>query len=259
MIGDSIMKVLKSSSLVLVLPLILGFSGQPQAQAQTSNSQKIVAAMIEALGGAAFLEVREIQTQGSFYSFSRGELQGYGVYTDYMKLPDRGRLELVTNRDKTIQINRGNEGWVLTGRDGRDVKPQSARETEEFLIQMKTNFDYITRFVLTAPKASPLVTGTEIVEFRRTDIVEIRDEQKNLFRYFVDRDTRLPVKTQVRRTGEAILHEESYANWHKFQGVATPLFVTRYRDGMKIMEIRAEKVAYNPGFAETLFSPPAAR
>ena len=53
------------------------------------------------------------------------------------------------------------------------------------------------------------------------------------------------------------MHEEVYANWHKFDGVMTPLMVVRYKDGVKTMEIRAEKVAYNPGFPDSLFAPPA--
>jgi hypothetical protein len=59
---------------------------------------------------------------------------------------------------------------------------------------------------------------------------------------------------QVRRSDDPKLREEQYANWHKFQGVMTPLFVTRYTDGVKTMEIRAETVVYNSGLADNLFT-----
>jgi hypothetical protein len=59
---------------------------------------------------------------------------------------------------------------------------------------------------------------------------------------------------QVRRNDDSKLREEEYANWHKFQGVMTPLFVSRYIDGVKIMEIRAETVVYDSGLADTLFT-----
>jgi len=48
-----------------------------------------------------------------------------------------------------------------------------------------------------------------------------------------------------------------YANWHKFDGVMTPLMVVRYKDGARTIEIRATKAAYNPGFADSMFAPPA--
>jgi hypothetical protein len=34
----------------------------------------------------------------------------------------------------------------------------------------------------------------------------------------------------------------------------TPLFVTRYSDGVKTMEIRAETATYNSGLSENLFT-----
>jgi hypothetical protein len=63
----------------------------------------------------------------------------------------------------------------------------------------------------------------------------------------------------VRRAGESSVYDEIYSNWHKFQGVMTPLFVVRSKDGMKTMEIRAENAAYNPGLADSLFSPPSGK
>jgi hypothetical protein len=84
--------------------------------------------------------------------------------------------------------------------------------------------------------------------------VELRDPAKNRIRFYIDRETRLPVKMQVRRSDDSKLREEEYANWHKFQGVMTPLFVSRYTDGVKTMEIRAETVVYNSGLADKLFT-----
>ena len=95
---------------------------------------------------------------------------------------------------------------------------------------------------------------TEIIDFKRTDVVELRDSAKNRIRFYIDRDTRLPVKMQVRRNDDSKLREEQYANWHKFQGVATPLFVSRYTDGLKTMEIRLETVVYNSDLSERLFT-----
>ena len=259
MIGFLNMKLPKYIS-ALVLSVLLLSALASTSEGQTSaTGQRLIAGMIEALGGKAFLDVREIQVQGSFYSFRRDELQGLDVYVDYIRLPDKERTEFGASREKKIHINNGDMGWIVTGRDGKDVQPQSERETEEFLMNMRTSFDYVTRFVLNTPESTTLATGSEMVDSRRADMVEIRDAEKNLIRFLIDRDTRLPLKMQVRRAGESILFEEVYANWHRFDGVMTSLFVIRYRDGMKTMEMRPEKVAYNPGFADSLFSPPASR
>ncbi|HVQ63004.1 MAG TPA: hypothetical protein VMT78_00645, partial [Terriglobia bacterium] len=89
------------------------------------------------------------------------------------------------------------------------------------------------------------------------DVLEVRDADRNLLRIFIDRQTRLPLKMQTRMANESIMHEEVYANWHKFDGVMTPLMVVRYKDGARTIEIRATKAAYNPGFADSMFAPPA--
>jgi hypothetical protein len=37
----------------------------------------------------------------------------------------------------------------------------------------------------------------------------------------------------------------------------TPLFVARFKDSIKTMEIRAETVNYNSGLSDNLFAPPS--
>ena len=89
---------------------------------------------------------------------------------------------------------------------------------------------------------------------KRADVIELRDAAKNRIRFYIDRDTHLPMKMQVRRSDESKIHEEQYANWHKFEGVMTPLYVSRLTDSVKTMEIRAETVAYNSDLSEKLFT-----
>jgi hypothetical protein len=162
------------------------------------------------------------------------------------------RTEFGTNKNKSITINRGKEGMKVEGK--KDPEQQTPGEVEEFLKGFKTSFEYVLRFVVQDRQTTIQNLPTEIIQFKRTDVVELRDAAKNRIRFYIDRATRLPVKMQVRRSDDSKLREEEYANWHKFQGVMTPLFVTRYTDGLKTMEIRAETVVYDSGLADTLFT-----
>jgi hypothetical protein len=220
-------------------------------QAQT-RSTSVVDQMLDALGGPAFLDVTDIHTSGRFFSFSRGELSGSDVFSDYIKFPDMERTELGVLKNKGITINRGKEGWNLPGK--KDPIPQTPGEVEEFLRGFKTSLDYVLRFDLKDRQTTVQVLPTEIVDFKRADVVELRDTAKNRIRFFIDRETHLPMKMQVRRSDDPKPREEQYANWHKFQGVMTPLFVSRYTDGVKTMEIRAETAAYNSGLSDSLFA-----
>jgi len=240
-----------------VLFAAVGAEGYAQT---TSSGRQLLDKMIQALGGKAFLEVREIQTRGRFYNFKRDQVSAADLYTDYLKFPDMERTEFGREKEKTIQINRGIEGWIVrppVKKGDPEITEMTPAQTEDFLNNFKTQFDYMIRFIVNTPQASVLAAGSEVVDFKRSDILEIRDAQKNLMRVFIDRETSLPLKTQTRLSGESILHEDIYANWHRFDGVMTPLMVVRFKDGVKAMEIRTESVQYNPGFADSLFSPPA--
>jgi hypothetical protein len=163
------------------------------------------------------------------------------------------RTEFGTLRNKTIHVNRGGEGWIL---EGKDLKPQSAADVDDFMIGFKTSFDYVTRFVLNQPRTTVQLTGAEMIDFKRADVVEVRDASKNLIRFYIDRQSHLPVKMQVRRANKSVIHEEQYSNWHKFQGVATASFVSRFTDNEKTMEIRLDNAVYNSGVMDNLFNQP---
>ena len=224
--------------------------------AQTKSNESIDQ-MIGALGGPAFTDVKDIHTSGRFFTFSHGDLSSSDLFSDYLKFPDMERTEFGTLNKKSITINRGKEGWKIVGK--RAAEPQAAAESEEFLKAFQTSFDYVLRFVINERQTTIQKVGSEIIDFKRVDVVEVRDPEKNLITFYIDRDTHLPVKMQVRRTGESKIREEQYNNWHKFQGVMTPAYVSRLIDGVKSMEVHLDTAAYNSGLSDNLFAPPPSK
>src|SRR5215468_6861574 len=86
--------------------------------------------MIEALGGQAFLDVKDIHTTGRFFGFSRGELSSGDIFSDFIKFPDMERTEFGGPKYKTIQINRGKQGMKVEGK--KDPVEQTPGEVEDF-------------------------------------------------------------------------------------------------------------------------------
>lgn len=231
-------------------------AGTRPAEAQTKATQ-LIDQMIDALGGQTFLDVKDIHTTGRFFAFTRGQLSGSDIFSDYIKLPDMERVEFGPTTRRTTQINRGKEGWKIVAK--KSPEPQSPGEIEEFLKGLKTSLDYVLRFTLEERQTTVQPLPSEMIDFKRIDVVELRDPEKNRIRFYIDRDTHLPIKMQVRRTEESKLHEEQYSNWHKFEGVMTPLYVSRLTDNVKTMEIHLETSAYNSGLSDNLFAPPASK
>jgi hypothetical protein len=243
----------KTKAIVLIAVLTVAFASL-SAQSRTNP---VIDAMIVALGGTAFLDVKEIHTSGRFFSFTKGELSGSDLFEDYIKLPDTERTEFGRDKNKSITINKGKEGWKIEPK--KEPEPQPVVQVDEFLENFKTSFDYVTRYVIKNSQTTIQTLPGELIDFKRADVVEIRDQAKNRIRFYIDRTTHLPIKMQVRRANESDVNEELYGNWHKFQGVMTPLLISRSKNGVKTMEIRTETAAYNPGLPDSLFAPPASK
>jgi hypothetical protein len=222
-------------------------------QAQTPQPRRLLDDMIQKMGGQAFLDVNDIHTVGRLYQFKRGDLAGLDNFSDYIRFPMAERTEFGKDKNKEITINNGENGWKITPKD-KDGKEQVPAEIQDFKASFKTSFDYVLRFTLSEPQTTIQYIGSEILDFNRADVIEIRDPQKNRITLFIDRTTKLPKKMQVRRADEKITREEHYDNWHSFQGILTPLFLGRFSDGAKTMEIRLDSAAYNSSLPDTLFT-----
>jgi len=236
----------------IVLTLVFGFFTAP-ARAQSPSAKKILEEMLQTLGGQEFLDVTDIKTSGRVFQFKRGELASGDNFLDYIKFPLMERTEFGKEKSKEITINNGNTGWKSVPRD-KEPQEMLPAEIQEFQAAFKTSFDYILRFTLSDPKTTIQVIGTEIVDFERTDVLEMRDPAKNRIVFYINRSTKLPIKMQVRRSDEKVVREERYGNWHRFQGILTPLLLSRTTDGEKTMEIRLDTATYNSGLPDTLFT-----
>ena len=135
-------------ALIVVVFLILSTNGYAQT---TPAARQLLDAMIKALGGQQFLDVKEIQTSGRFFVFNRGEISQSDVYTNYWKIPEMDRIEFGKDKIKPARINNGDEGWTLTppakGKDP-EVEKQSGADIDEFLKGFRTSFNYVMRFVV---------------------------------------------------------------------------------------------------------------
>src|ERR1051326_8326107 len=146
--------------ILTVFFVVCAFSPLAVSLAQTKASQSMDQ-MIDALGGEAFIDVKDIHTTGRFFAFSHGDLSSSDLFSDYLKFPDMERTEFGVINKKTITINRGKEGWKIVGK--READPQPAAESEEFLKGFKTSFDYLLRFVIQERQTTLQNIGGEII------------------------------------------------------------------------------------------------
>src|SRR6476620_8954827 len=119
------MKSMRFSLAVLVLSLFAAArvaaqttaaapQGDPVAQENAVKAKTLVNQAIQALGGQAYLDVKNMSQQGRTYSFHRGEATNAGVlFWRFVKFPDRERIELTKQRDISYVYN-GDKGYEVT-------------------------------------------------------------------------------------------------------------------------------------------------
>jgi hypothetical protein len=219
------------------------------------TAQQIMDRVIQALGGEAYLGVRDISRRGRLYGFDRGQLASPGDrFLDLVKFPDREWLEIGKKRN-LVNLNNGEEGWELDRQGIRDMAPEQIQAFQE---ANKRDPEYLFRFRLQQERFQLYYLGREIVDNRRVEIVELVDPDNESLKLYVDARTALPLQLRYRRrdpmSGERVEEIERYGKYVSVQGVETPMQISRERAGRRTFEVFFTEVQYNTGLPEGQFT-----
>ena len=241
-----------------LLGAIPAFSQERTLTPGEGKAKEILDRTIQALGGAQYLEVRDIVRHGRLYSFDRGELASPGDrFVDYVKFPNKERLEL-GKKGNIIYVNDNDKGWELDRQGVRESTPESI---ETFQESLRHDFEYVLRFRLREEKIQLYYEGTEFVDNRQVHVVELVDERNESLKLYIDARNYLPLQMRWRQkdvlTGDYLDVVESYGKWISVQGIQTPMAVSRERGGRRYFEayFDARQVQYNAGVDDSLFTP----
>jgi outer membrane lipoprotein-sorting protein len=239
------------------------------------KAKQIVADLINALGGPGFTEARESQCQGRRALFGHNnEMTGLIDVVNYRHFPDKDRTEYIAKGRNTIfqsligldgldlahggvviTLFNGNQGWSYD-RSGVNVLPATA--VSDFQEQMQCNSDNLLRFRLKEPGMDIRYGGTDTVDLKQVDWVEITDSAARKFRLAVDRSThflvRSVVTTQDQETQQINEDVTIFANYQLKDSVWVPLQITREHNGRRTAQIFYETCRFNPGLPDGLFT-----
>ena len=225
--------------------------GQSNVVWAQQDARAVLDRAIETLGGETYLNVTDMETEGRLYQFQRGELVGAEVFADYVQYPDKERTEFGEDGD-IVRINNGpSAGWNI---DDGEVEEQLEEQMEVFWEEFKVSLDHVLRIVVDQSDTTLQYIGREMIDFKRVDVLEIRDEDRTRINLYIDRESGILMKKTVRRIDDPRIHEEVYSNYHEFQGVLTPLLLDRYTDGLKTQQVRFDNVTYDTNPPDRLFT-----
>jgi hypothetical protein len=237
---------------VIVLPI----RGQDE-----EKIQKLFQDAIQAMGGDAYLNVKDMVSEGNYFAFNaQGDSSGLIKFNEYSKLPDKDRFELGNKkkaRDISVYNFEKNEGWILDY--PKDVRAATADEMKDFRNEVKHNLDNIFRFHWKNPSNKLFYMGPGEGTDVTLEMVKLLDPENDEVTIYFDRISKLPAKIEYRgvsKRGVQERHVDEFSQWHVIEGVNTPLRVDGYVNRRTRFQAFITKINYNTNIPDSLFTKP---
>lgn len=227
----------------------------PVDQENARKAKALLDQAIEALGGQAYLNIRDVTQEGRGYSFHMGRPNSAGIpFWRFYKFPDDDRIELTKKRD-VIELFRGDTGFEITYKGTRE---QDAKDLRDYLRRREYSLDWVLRKWLNEPGVALFYEGSTVAAQKDAQQVTIMNARNQAVTLYLDTQTHLPVKksfswrdpTDEQRNTE----DEVYDNYRPVQGIMTPFSVTRFYNGDMSNQRFMSKVIYNQGLNDSLFA-----
>jgi len=221
---------------------------------RVAKAREILNQLTEALGGPAYLEVRERECDGRRAQFGHaGELMGFIDFKDYWRYPDKHRIDY-SKKGNIIDAFDGNQGWTM---DRAGVSEEPAQVVSDFAATVKYNVDNVLRFGLKDQNLNLNYAGQGIVDMRPVDWVEISDDQRTL-RLGVDRSSHLLLHSVMisvdENTQERTQETTIYTNYQRKGSVMVALQVSRERNGERNYQAFYDTCTFDPHLPEDMFT-----
>ena len=233
------------------------------AESPEERGKRIVYEALQALGGDAFLHMNDRIESGRAYSFYRERISGLSVakiYTHYLA-PVPGQVEVRERQNFGLHEDSSvlfleNGGWEI---NFHGVRPMEDDRYAAYKITTLRNVLYILRQRLNEPELSFYSQGSDMVENRPVEIVDITDAATNTVTVYFDGRTKLPVRQKFRRRNEQFHDFDTEVTlFGQYRnaggGVMWPCNIRRERNGEKIYEMMSEQVEINQNFKDKLFT-----
>jgi hypothetical protein len=222
---------------------------------------ELIKAAAATRGGATYLKFKTLHASGQFTAFDNGISTSPKQFLDWIVYPDRERVEFGKGKrkDRTIQVNTGNTGWIYDG-DAETLKDQSAKQVADFQEGIEFDLDHILRGGWQQPGVEVRFYGREEIRpGERADVVEIKFSAEKVALLTLDRNTKLPMTLAYDKSeGRNVVKREiRFFQYVTYDGVKFPNIVDFFRDGVQESRVNYQLVQLDAPVPEELFVKPA--
>lgn len=255
----------RQAGALLGVVVCLSLSLSLPAQTRQEQGKLLVEKALAALGGEAFLQIRDLVKTGRAYSFYQENLRGHAVITVYERFdamkPDAGeewlpvsRREVYTPKGDYYSLFQNGQGWEVTYRGARPLPQERLRRYRE---ATRRDFFYFLRYRFGEPGLYFYHRGVEIIDNVPTDAVDITDSESDTVTVYFRRSDGLPVQQVYNRLDPKtrVPYEEKtvFSKYRQVGAVTLPWNIRQERDGEKIFELFGASIQVNQSLGDDLF------
>jgi hypothetical protein len=253
-------------ALMLGVPFIVhtqtpqpGSPATDDAAKNAAQARKALDAMVKAMGGDAWLNMKNQMRQGHIAAFFQGKPDlGTEKFWDFHEWPDHDRTEFTVHRDVVV-FYLGREGWEVTY---RGKKPLPADQVEEYLRRRDHSIETAVKVWMKDPNTILIFEGQRLAERHLADQVTLISAQNEAITIQMDAQTHLPLRRTF-QWRDPVYHDkntdaEEYDDYHVVDGIPTAYTITRFKNDDMTRQLFMDKVTYNQDLPTDFWSVDAA-
>ena len=242
-------RVLVGMLVVLLLGCPLATQTQSTDDLAAKNAQKaraVLDAMVQALGGPAWLSMKNMERDGHVASFYHGNPDvGTTEYYEFHSWPDRDRIEYTKHRD-VVQFYVGRTGTEVTYK-GKAPLPQD--QVDDWMRRRDHSIETVIKTWLNDPQTILVFEGQHMAERQLADQVTLISPQNESVTIQTDVQTHLPLRRTFQWRDPVYkdknLDAEEYADYHVIDGFPTPFTITRFKNDEQVRQYYISHVKYD--------------
>lgn len=229
------------------------------ADKNASQARTALDAMVKAMGGPAWLNLKSQMRSGHVAAFYHGKPSGGTTeYWEFHSWPDHDRVEYTKHRD-VLQFYVGRTGWEVTYK-GKAPLPQE--QVDDYLRRRDHSIETVVKTWLNDPKTILVYEGQHLAERHLAEQVTLISPQNEAVTILMDVQTHLPLRRSFEWRDplykDKNLDAEEYDDYHVMDGLPTPLTITRFKNDDMISQRFIDKATYNQPLAADFWSVEAA-
>jgi len=237
-------------------PASVSTQAPSEERKNADKARQLIQLAIDALGGPAYLGVRDMQQQGRTYTLHHGQSTSNGIlFWRFVVPPDKERVELTKERD-IAQLFAGDKGYEVTYKGVRSLE---AKELSDYLRRRKFSLDIVLRQWVNAKGMAMFYEGMAMSGNRPADQVTLVSAQNESVTILLDPSTHLPIGKKFSwrdpEDRQLNLEEETYDNYRPVGGIMTPYNVTRFFNGDMTNQRFLNSASYNENLTPAMFDP----